>query len=134
MPADFSQSRQTLLVIDDDNIVRDFLQIALKRLGYCVLAAPNGRTGLAIYKRYQSKIDLVLLDMNMPGMNGSELYKRLRDWDPMAKCLMISGDAPPDEIESLKRAGLAGYLPKPFTIHSLVNHLHDVMANDAPDK
>ncbi len=121
---------QTILVEDDNDEVRELMCRALTLSNYHILTATDGATGLAIYKQYQAEIDLVILDMMMPHMNGLELFKALQQWDSQIKCLMITGNAPdPLEIELLKDKGLQGFIRKPFSLKDLDDLIKEVFQN-----
>ncbi|MBN1867215.1 response regulator [Candidatus Sumerlaeota bacterium] len=83
--------RETVLVIDDERMIRDMLRNILQRLGYNVLLASDGLEGTEIYKRRASEIDLVILDMSMPALSGGEVLRQLRALDPGVRVVVSSG-------------------------------------------
>ena len=127
----FSSTKKTVLVVDDNMGTRALIQIALERLGYQTLVAVDGMSGLAIYKRRQPEIGLVLLDSVMPGMNGSELFRTLRQCNPDVKCLMISGYSAPVELDSLIDEGILGFIRKPFSPNTLAKYVKQALGNDS---
>jgi CheY-like chemotaxis protein len=84
----------TVLVADDDAAVLALAAMILQRDGFQVLRASNGLEALMLYSSYASRIDLVLTDFDMPQMNGAELVARIRERNPAAKVLMMSGYMP----------------------------------------
>ena len=122
---------KTVLVVDDNMGTRALIQIALERLGYRTLVAVDGISGLAVYKRCQPEIGLVLVDAVMPGMNGAELFRTLRECNPRVKCLMISGYAASLEIETLKDEGILGFIRKPFSPKTLAKHVKAALGGDS---
>ncbi len=108
----------TVLVVDDEEVVRRMAKTALKRLGYSVLTAVNGREGLRLYREADGAVDAVLLDMTMPVMGGEEMLRRLLEINPGILVLAMSGF---DESEAKSRfgAGIAGFIQKPFTAAQL---------------
>jgi len=113
-PAQQAPGNGTILVVDDEDVVRRIAKIALQRLGYAVVTAVNGREALQLYSSNPGGIDMVLLDMTMPVMGGEDALKGLLEIRPDAVVLAMSGY---DEREAKQRFGnrIAGFLQKPFT-------------------
>jgi CheY-like chemotaxis protein len=102
-----------VLVVDDEPLMRSSLRRILTRLGYEVLTAENGQEGLAVYRQQRDRIDLVLLDMAMPVMDGTECFRRLRALDPGVRVLVASGySAAHNATEVMTAAN--GFVRKPF--------------------
>jgi two-component system, cell cycle sensor histidine kinase and response regulator CckA len=118
----------TILVVDDDRIVLEFIEILLEDLSYQPLAADNAKTGLELYKKHQAEIDLVLLDIMMPGTNGIELFKAIQQLNPRVKCFLVSGYTDLEELEGLKKEGLLGIIRKPFSSATLAQKLEDALS------
>jgi PAS domain S-box-containing protein len=114
---------QTVLVIEDDNLVRELIERVLREVGYKVLSAADGQEALELVERYGTGIDLVLTDIVMPRMGGAELIRRLkRDW-PDLRLVCMSGYT---ERASQQHAILQQcdyFLQKPFTPSALLNQL-----------
>ena len=91
MNIDMPTGTETILVVDDQETVLDFLIEALRNLGYCVLLAENGEDAVTIYRENPKQIDLVLLDMVMPKQGGHNTFYQVRSLDPHAKILLSSG-------------------------------------------
>jgi signal transduction histidine kinase/ActR/RegA family two-component response regulator len=105
----------TVLVIDDEEIVRCTAQAALERFGYKVLLADDGLQGVERFRELACEIDLVLLDMTMPAMSGEDTFRELRLIRPEVKVILSSGY---NEVEAIRRftgKGLAGFVQKPYT-------------------
>lgn len=109
----------TILAIDDEDSVRLILNAILEKLGYRVLLASNGEEAVTVFRKEYQAIDLVLLDMIMPKMNGSETFAKLREISPHVKVLICSGFSNDGEIERLREQGIVGVIRKPFTIEKL---------------
>ena len=90
-PETLPRGTETLLIVDDQETVWDFLIEALQNLGYSVLLAENGEDAVSIYRDNPSQIDLVLLDMVMPRLGGHGTFYQIRAIDPDAKILLSSG-------------------------------------------
>lgn len=109
---------QTVLVIEDEARIARFLERGLRAEGYTVLCAPDGQTGLAFAQ--SSPIDLVLLDLMLPGMGGEEVLERLRKSDATTPVIILTAkDSIPDRVANLN-AGADDYLTKPFSLTELI--------------
>ncbi len=104
----------TVLVVDDEDVIRQTATTMLEALGYQVLTATNGREGLEQYRRHLGEINVVLLDMVMPEMNGQACFREIRRLDPHARIIICSGFTRDADITQLFSEGLAGYLQKPY--------------------
>jgi len=117
----------TILVVDDDDIVRGLMAELLEILGYTVIQASDGDQGLQIYQDRRDQIDLVLLDMIMPRTSGEELFYKLRLINPLVKVLVSSGYSPNDEaISKILRQG-ARFIQKPTTLSELSGAVADIL-------
>ncbi|MDA0337471.1 MAG: response regulator [bacterium] len=120
-----SATRSNLLIIDDEEIVREPTRRLLERSGYGVRVAANGPTGLEILTGGHPPIDLVLLDLSMPSMSGHEVLAELRRLRPDIKVIIITGYATlDDEVH-----GADGILQKPFTVVDLLQRINKVLAS-----
>ncbi len=125
-----AQKPETILVIDDEDMVRDMAVKSLTSFGYSTLEAPDGKTGVAIYKKNQNRIGAVLLDIIMPGMSGVETFKQLLMIDPQVKVIIASGHITNQEQRKLFTKACA-YLDKPYQIMELKRALHSIL--DQPE-
>jgi PAS domain S-box-containing protein len=118
----------TILVVDDEEIVRRVATSALEHAGYTVLKAGNGREALAVFEQQHGNIDLVLLDMTMPVMSGEETLGALRTRYPKVKVVLSTGY---DEVEASQRfadKGLAGFLQKPYASRTLLERVKTLLS------
>lgn len=107
--------RETLLIIDDEQLILTSANGLLTELGYTVLLARSGERGLVVYERYRDAIDLVLLDMIMPEMDGAECSRRLKKINPEVKIVICSGFPKASRFKDIDKLGVNGFLQKPFT-------------------
>jgi two-component system, cell cycle sensor histidine kinase and response regulator CckA len=112
--APLSVQRATVLVIDDENAVRSMTAVSLESAGHVVLSAGNGREGLELFRANRQRIELVLLDLTMPDMNGEQTLRALQGLDPNVAVLVMTGYAEDDVHERFQLDELAGFLAKPF--------------------
>ncbi len=103
-----------ILVVDDEPIIRTVLEKSLKDLGYDVILASNGAEGLSCYIENKKNISLVILDMVMPIMNGSECFEKLKQINPDVKVIIASGFTNDASFATLKEHGACGFIRKPF--------------------
>ena len=105
----------TVLVVDDESLVLTMAETILADFGYKVLTASNGQKALAVLNQPETKVDLVITDLVMPGMGGRELMERIRQLDPHLPVMPTSGYVLPED-----KKNSAGYLQKPFTATELL--------------
>ncbi len=116
-----------ILVVDDNESARNVARRILERAGFDVLLAADGREGLSLYSTHRSEVQLVLLDMTMPHMNGEETCRRLRLHDPDLRIVMMSGYNEQEIVRRLAGRGLAGFIQKPFQPRALVAKVAEVL-------
>jgi CheY-like chemotaxis protein len=109
----------TVLVVDDEPMVLAFVEQALKRLGYQVLTAVDGRQACEVYSSRSQQIDMVLLDMVMPGTTGLEACRRLREINPNVKVILSSGYSSGEVVREARLAGAVGFIGKPYSLEEL---------------
>lgn len=108
-----------ILVVDDQFGIRMLLQEVLKIEGYETQLASNGLEALELLTAFQP--DLVFLDMKIPGMDGLEILKKMKEQTPDVKIIMMTAYSELDLINTALSIGALGYLPKPFNIEELIN-------------
>ncbi len=118
-----SANKAKILIIDDDESMRDSCTQVLKKTEYTISTAENGEKGLSQAKDF--KPDIILLDLKMPGMSGAEVLKRLKELDPRIIIIIITGYATVESAVDSMKQGVYEYLPKPFTpdeLRKIVQH------------
>jgi PAS domain S-box-containing protein len=121
------RGEEAVLLVEDEDMVRELTRRALERQGYTVLSAPDGPSAIQLCEREKAAIDLLLTDVIMPNMNGKELHARLSEARPNLRVLFMSG-YPADIIGShgMLEAG-AAFLQKPFTIEALARRVRETL-------
>jgi len=99
----------------------------LERLGYRALVARSGAEALSLYEQRQAEIDLVILDMIMPGMGGGAVFDRLRSINPQAMVLLSSGYSLNGQALDILNRGCRGFIQKPFSIGQLEQKIHEIL-------
>lgn len=119
--------RGTVLVVDDEEIVRNLLRAALMRAGYDVLLAANGAEALSVFSRKASRISLVILDLVMPVMSGEEALPHLLTMKPGVPVIVSSGQDEEECMRNLHEPRVAGFLQKPYRPASLTAKVREVL-------
>jgi two-component system, cell cycle sensor histidine kinase and response regulator CckA len=118
---------ETVLLVDDDDIIIDVGRDILEKLGYKVLTAKSGQKAIEIYKTNQKKIDMIILDMVMPEMDGGDTYDKLRDVNPDIKVLLSSGYSNDGQASKILSRGCDGFIQKPFKIKTLSLEIRKIL-------
>ncbi|PLX50618.1 MAG: hypothetical protein C0613_03615 [Desulfobulbaceae bacterium] len=119
----------TILVVDDDDLIRSTATEILQSLGYTVLTAKNGREAVDVYRQQQHAVSAVLLDMVMPVMSGREAYVEMKKINSQVKVLLVSGFRKDSRIDEVLALGVRKFLQKPYTIQKLATALQEVIAD-----
>ncbi len=118
---------QTVLVIDDEESIRNVTRLMLEKSGFEVLTADDGPEGLALFREHPRDIAVTLLDLTMPGMNGDEVMKEILGMQRGARVLLTSGYKEEDVRHRFDVDGMTGFIHKPFELTSLVDQIRSVM-------
>jgi len=113
----------TILIVDDEEVVRDTSSAMLSELGYTVYSARNGTEALAVLQERHDEIDLVIVDLIMPDMGGRECFRKLKDLDPHVKVILSTGYSTNGKVQETLDEGILGFIQKPYTM----NHIATVI-------
>lgn len=113
----------TILVVDDEEQVREIMVRSLKSCGYRVHAAENGEVAIELYTQHGKEINLVILDMVMPGMGGRETFAKLREIDPAVSVLLVTGYT----AQAPEELGAKGLIEKPLDLRRFTEHVAEVI-------
>lgn len=111
---------KTVLIIDDEKELTDYLAKFIERMGFKVWTAQTGEEGLELYKA--NRADCVFLDVHLPAMDGITVLKKIKEVGPEANVYLVTGD----EGAALKSAGATGYILKPLDIRNVVKILENL--------
>jgi len=117
----------TILVVDDEEMVLSLGSEIVKMMGYDVLEARNGGEAVEIYRENKDKVDMVILDMAMPDMNGGEAYHRMKEIDPEVKVLLTSGYGIEGQAGEIMKHGCDAFIQKPFSISNLSGKIREIL-------
>jgi CheY-like chemotaxis protein len=127
------ENKVGVLLVDDEKIIRSSGARLLKKLGYEVLLAGNGAEAIEVYKQHFREIDLVLMDLGMPVMDGVECYHKLKELDPGIQVLLTSGYADAHDAGPIITSGKCDFLQKPFTVETLARAMSKALDTLPPD-
>ena len=118
---------ETILFIDDQDIIIKVGKEMLNALGYKVLLAKSGKEALEVFEKNKEKIDLVILDMIMPVMSGGEVYNMLKNISPHIKVILSSGYSMEGQAAEILKLGCNGFIQKPFNMGDLSKKIREVL-------
>jgi two-component system cell cycle sensor histidine kinase/response regulator CckA len=118
---------ETILIVDDEEVILEVIQEALKYFGYKVLAARSGEEALGVHEEQTSPIDLTILDIGMPGMGGIRCLRELKSRQPDAKVLVASGYSFNGRLEDIQSEGAAEFIAKPYRTEELLAAVRKVL-------
>jgi two-component system cell cycle sensor histidine kinase/response regulator CckA len=117
----------TLLLVDDEEMIIKVAKELLQELGYQVMSALSGQEAIELYKKNADKIDLVIMDMIMPGMSGGETFDRLKEINPEIKVLLSSGYSINGQASKILERGCDGFIQKPFNLIQLSDKIQSII-------
>ncbi len=118
---------ETILLVDDEQFIREVGVEILTSFGYSVLTAENGQSAIEIYRGRGDGIDLVIMDLIMPGIGGKDCLREILAMDPQAKVLITNGFAPNEPIQETMEAGARGFIGKPYQIEQFLDSIRAVL-------
>jgi CheY-like chemotaxis protein/nitrogen-specific signal transduction histidine kinase len=132
--AALATGRETILLVDDEAVIIEVGQALLSSLGYRVLTAGSGREALKCYQEERRSVDLVILDMILPEMDGGEIFDRLKQLNPEIKVLLSSGYSLNLQAAQIMERGCRGFIQKPFTLQELSQKIREILGRTAGER
>ncbi len=123
---------ETVLLVDDDENIRDLLPTLLTDFGYKVVTAENGKEALEIYRMEKDRISLILLDLIMPVMDGRKCLEEILQIDPNAKVIISTGFSENEPVNGAMINGAKGFVRKPYSLRKLLTTIREVLNDDIP--
>jgi two-component system, cell cycle sensor histidine kinase and response regulator CckA len=121
------QGQETILLVDDEEIIRGLGIDILEDRGYRVFSASEGREAVKIYRERAQEIDLIILDVMMPGIGGRETYRQIKAVNPQVKVLLSSGYSTDGEVGEILKQGVSGFVQKPYREEELAAKVREVL-------
>jgi CheY-like chemotaxis protein len=119
-----------ILVIDDEQGIRDLLDTLLRRKGYDVVLAESGRQGLELFRR--ERPDVIVLDLKMPEMDGLTVLRQIKNLDPGKPVIILTGAGTAEAERQVRALGVTEYVEKEFSLHLLGDSLKRLLNNPDP--
>ncbi|HEY9749942.1 MAG TPA: response regulator [Allocoleopsis sp.] len=119
---------ELILVVDDEEPIRETTRISLEAYGYQVLTANDGIEAIALYAQHQQEVSVVLIDMMMPSMDGPMTIRMLQKLDPEVKIIAVSGLVSGYDVGENNSIGIQTFLPKPYTTEELLKNLQTILS------
>lgn len=126
---ELKSGKGTILVVDDEEFMIDVFEKILEGMEFKVLTAKSGIEAIEVFSANQDIIDLVILDLILPGMDGAVIYDRLKEINAGIKVLIASGYSFNGKTSELMKKGCKGFIQKPFTINELSLKLNEILSN-----
>jgi DNA-binding response OmpR family regulator len=120
--------QSTILLVEDDDLVRDTITRILVREGYLVLTASTAHDAIGLLRTPSTSIDVMILDIGLPDVRGTDLCARVREILPNLPIVVCTGDADAAEVRELRQLGITRVFTKPLKIDALVSHLRASVA------
>ncbi len=118
---------ETIMIVDDEPDILDIGQNTLEQFGYTVLMARSGEEAVEAYSTRGREIDLVILDLGMPGMGGERCLQELLKMNPSVKVLIASGYAATQTVQGILEAGATGFMAKPYRLEDMLKKVREVL-------
>ncbi len=128
---EISGGRESILVIDDEEVIREVTGEILSSYGYNVQLAADGEDGIRIYRQQQPRCDLVILDMIMPRQGGRDTLLELKKIDPAVKVLFSTGYSQNEKVNEIISLGVSGFIQKPYQVNNLLTKVREILDGDA---
>jgi two-component system, cell cycle sensor histidine kinase and response regulator CckA len=124
---DMLRGKETILIVDDEPAVLMVSKAMIESLGYAVYVRGGGQEAIAFFREMKNSIDLVILDMIMPEMSGSETFDRIRELDPSAKVILSSGYSLGTRAQQIMDRGCLGFMQKPFNVALISRKIRETL-------
>jgi len=126
---EIQKAKETVFLVDDDDMIADVSEMILKSSGYDVVTAKSGKEAIEVYKENNSRIDMVILDMILPDMGGGDTYDRLKEINPRIKVLLASGYDIDYQGRDIMERGCDGFIQKPFNMNELLEKIRGILTS-----
>jgi len=123
---------ETVMLIDDEEVVLVVTRRILRMLGYTVITASSGPEAIEVYRSRREGIALVILDMIMPGMGGREVFERLKRVNPRVRVILSSGYSVEGQAQDIIDRGALSFIQKPFSVNNLSEKIREVLEKEVP--
>jgi CheY-like chemotaxis protein len=122
-----TDASKTVLLVDDDEDLLEIGKDVLEGCGYRVVVAVSGEEAVEVFKKRGARFHVVLMDLSMPGMDGSQCMKQLQLIDPSVKVILMSGLGDAYQMEQALAAGARAFLSKPYRMSEMIVKMEEVL-------
>jgi len=123
------RGQETILLVDDEDVITEVTGKLLAELGYRIITARSGAEAVDIYTQKHTGVDLVIMDMIMPGLSGSDTFDMLRTINPSLRMILSSGYSMNGKVKEIMDKGVRGFLQKPYRLHELAKKIREALAD-----
>lgn len=120
----------TILLVDDEEMIINVAEEMIQVLGYKVITATEGEKAIEVFRAENGQIDMVILDLVMPGISGGEIFDQLKSISPNVKVLLASGYSINGQASSIMKRGCSGFIQKPFGIQELSQKISEIIQSE----
>jgi two-component system cell cycle sensor histidine kinase/response regulator CckA len=124
---DPSRGAETILIVEDEELLLDLLKTVFETKGYQVLIAKDGLEALGVYEARGKEIDIILMDIGLPKMSGWEVLRRVRDMNSKVKVILASGYIDPHSKSEILKAGAKYFIQKPYVLKEVLQRVREVI-------
>lgn len=124
---ELNRGNETILLVDDEEPLRRLGHELLNRQGFNVIVAESGERAIEIYKKKKGTIDLVILDVSMPGMGGYLCFEELKRITPHVKVIIVTGYSDDGKVKEIIKSGAAGFVGKPYRLTNILNKIREIL-------
>ncbi|MBI5216552.1 MAG: PAS domain S-box protein [Ignavibacteriae bacterium] len=122
---EISGGTETLLIVEDEEMLREMLKVLLEMKGYHIITAQNGEEGIQLYREYQSRISAVVTDMGLPRTSGDEVFRKIKSMNPVVPVILASGFIDPNVKSGLATDGAKHFVQKPYSPDELLKTIRN---------
>ena len=124
---------ETILVVEDEEAIRELLKTFLQSAGYTVLIAVDGQEAIELYDKHWEDIDLVLADNGLPKLSGYDIFRKMKSKNSKLKFILASGSIEPKRISEILRDGARDFIEKPYTVFQVLRAVRSVLDHEQPE-
>jgi two-component system cell cycle sensor histidine kinase/response regulator CckA len=124
---DPSRGAETILIVEDEELLLDLLKTVFETKGYQVLIAKDGLEALGVYEARGKEIDIILMVIGLPKMSGWEVLRRVRDMNSKVKVILASGYIDPHSKSEILKAGAKYFIQKPYVLKEVLQRVREVI-------
>ena len=121
-----TQGNETILLVEDEEMLLDLVKMVLEEEGFHVLAAKDGEEALSMYTHHKDEIDVVVSDMGLPKLGGWEILQKMKEINPGAKVILASGYSDPKIKSEMLKEGAKDYVSKPYDTDEITKKIREV--------